>query len=166
MIGARVFTSTIRPRVLAQHLKSADVAIGAMRSNEGLSPCVVTEQMVSDMKVGSVIVDVSIDQGGCFETSHVTTHSEPVFRKHGVTHYCVPNIASRVSRTASYALSSIFTPILLTAGEEGGIEKLIKKDVKIRSGVYLYKGILTNKYLGETYKVSYKDIDLLIMNIQ
>jgi len=166
MIGARVFTSTIRPRVLAQHLKSADVAIGAMRTNEGLSPCVVTEQMVSDMKVGSVIVDVSIDQGGCFETSHVTTHSEPVFRKHGVTHYCVPNIASRVSRTASYALSSIFTPILLRAGEEGGIEKLIKKDVKIRSGVYLYKGILTNKYLGETYKVSYKDIDLLIMNIQ
>jgi len=166
MVGARVFTSTIRPRVLAQHLKSADVAIGAMRTNEGLSPCVVTEQMVSDMKVGSVIVDVSIDQGGCFETSRVTTHAEPVFRKHGVTHYCVPNIASRVSRTASYALSSIFTPILLRAGEEGGIEKLIKKDEKIRSGVYLYQGILTNKYLGETYKVSYKDIDLLITNIQ
>jgi alanine dehydrogenase len=166
MVGSRVFTSTIRPRVLAQHLKSADVAIGAMRSSEGVTPCVVTEQMVSDMKVGSVIVDVSIDQGGCFETSHVTNHTEPVFRKHGVTHYCVPNIASRVSRTASYALSSIFAPILLKVGEEGGIEKLIKKDLKIRSGVYLYKGILTNKYLGETYKVSYKDIDLLITNIQ
>lgn len=166
MIGARVFTSTIRPRVLARHLKSADVAIGAIRAREGLTPCVVTEQMVSDMKVGSVIVDVSIDQGGCFETSHVTNHTEPVFRKHGVTHYCVPNIASRVSRTASYAFSSIFTPILLSAGEEGGIEKLIKKDLKIRSGVYLYKGILTNKYLGETYKIQYKDIGLLITNIQ
>ena len=166
MVGARVFTSTIRPRVLAQHLKSADVAIGAMRAAEGVAPCVVTEQMVSDMKVGSVIVDVSIDQGGCFETSHVTNHDEPVFRKHGVTHYCVPNIASRVSRTASYALSSIFAPILLRAGEEGGIEKLIKRDYKIRNGVYLYKGILTNKYLGETYNVSYKDIDLLIANVQ
>lgn len=166
MVGTRVFTSTIRPRVLAQHLKSADVAIGAMRAAEGVAPCVVTEQMVSDMKVGSVIVDVSIDQGGCFETSHVTNHAEPVFRKHGVTHYCVPNIASRVSRTASYALSSIFAPILLKAGEEGGIEKLIKRDYKIRNGVYLYKGILTNKYLGETYNVSYKDIDLLIANIQ
>lgn len=166
MIGARVFTSTIRPRVLARHLKTADVAIGAIRAREGLTPCVVTEQMVSDMKVGSVIVDVSIDQGGCFETSHVTNHTEPVFRKHGVTHYCVPNIASRVSRTASYAFSSIFTPILLRAGEEGGIEKLIKRDLKIRSGVYLYKGILTNKYLGETYKIQYKDIDLLIANIQ
>lgn len=166
MVGARIFTSTIRPRVLAQHLKTADVAIGAMRSPEGVAPCVVTEQMVSDMKVGSVIVDVSIDQGGCFETSHVTNHTEPVFRKHGVTHYCVPNIASRVSRTASYALSSIFAPILLRAGEEGGIEKLIKKEYKIRNGVYLYKGILTNKYLGETYKISYKDIDLLIANIQ
>jgi alanine dehydrogenase len=166
MIGTRVFTSTIRPRVLAQHLKTADVAIGAIRATEGLSPCVVTEQMVSDMKVGSVVVDVSIDQGGCFETSHVTNHTEPVFRVHGVTHYCVPNIASRVSRTASYALSSIFTPILLRVGEEGGIEKLIKKDHKIRNGVYIYKGILTNKYLGETYKISYKDIDLLIANIQ
>jgi alanine dehydrogenase len=166
MIGARIFTSTIRPRVLAQHLKTADVAIGAMRASEGVSPCVVTEQMVSDMKVGSVIVDVSIDQGGCFETSRVTNHTEPVFRKHGVTHYCVPNIASRVSRTASYALSSIFAPILLKIGEEGGIEKLIKKDFKTRNGVYIYKGILTNKYLGETYKIPYKDIELLIANIQ
>lgn len=166
MIGARVFTSTIRPRVLAQHLKTADVAIGAIRSEEGLSPCVVTEQMVSDMKVGSVIVDVSIDQGGCFETSRVTNHTEPIFRVHGVIHYCVPNIASRVSRTASYALSSIFAPILLRAGEEGGIEKLIKRDFKIRNGVYIYKGILTNKYLGETYNVPYKDIELLIANIQ
>lgn len=166
IIGARVFTSTIRPRVLAQHLKTADVAIGALRASEGRSPCVVTEQMVSDMKAGSVIVDVSIDQGGCFETSRVTNHAEPVFRKHGVTHYCVPNIASRVSRTASYALSSIFAPSLLKIGEEGGIEKLLKKDLKIRNGVYIYKGILTNKYLGETFKIPYKSLELLISNNQ
>lgn len=166
MIGARVFTSTIRPRVLAQHLKTADVAIGALRAREGRSPCVVTEQMVSDMKAGSVIVDVSIDQGGCFETSRVTNHGEPVFRKHGVTHYCVSNIASRVSRTASYALSSIFAPMLLKMGEEGGIEKLLKRDIKIRNGVYIYKGILTNKYLGETFKIPHKNLELLIANIQ
>jgi alanine dehydrogenase len=127
---------------------------------------VVTEQMVSDMKVGSVIVDVSIDQGGCFETSHVTNHSEPVFRKHGVTHYCVPNIASRVSRTASIAFSNIFTPILQKAGEVGGFEKLLKKDIYLRNGVYIYKGVLTNKYLGETYNIPYNDIELLIMNNQ
>lgn len=163
MVGARVFTSTIRPRVLARHLKTADVVIGAIRSSGRRTPCVVSEEMVSDMKVGSVIVDVSIDQGGCFETSHVTTHNDPVFRKHGVTHYCVPNIASRVARTASIALSNIFTPILLKAGDEGGIENLIKQDDKIRTGVYIYKGILTNKFLGEVFKIPYKDLGLLMM---
>jgi alanine dehydrogenase len=164
MVGVRIFTSTIRPRVLARHLKTSDVVIGAIRSTNGRTPCVVTEEMVSDMKVGSVIVDVSIDQGGCFETSRVTTHNDPVFRKHGVTHYCVPNIASRVSRTASIALSNIFTPILLRAGDEGGLENLIKQDVKIRNGVYIYKGLLTNKYLGEAFKIPFKDLELLIMS--
>ena len=118
--------------------------------------------MVSEMKVGSVIVDVSIDQGGCFETSEVTNHTSPVFRKHGVIHYCVPNIASRVSRTASYALSTIFAPILLTMGEEGGIENMLRKSSGVRNGVYLYNGLLTNKFLGETFKIPYKDIDLLM----
>jgi alanine dehydrogenase len=166
MVGARVFTSTIRPRVLARHLKSADVVIGAIRSTGGRTPCVVTEEMVSDMKVGSVIVDVSIDQGGCFETSRVTSHNDPVFRKHGVTHYCVPNIASRVARTASIAFSNIFTPILLRAGDEGGIENLIRQDEQIRNGVYIYKGMLTNKYLGEQFKIPYKDLGLLMMTRQ
>jgi len=166
MLGTRIFTSTIRPRVLARHLKTADVAIGAIRAEAGITPMVVTEQMVTDMKVGSVIVDVSIDQGGCFETSHVTNHGEPVFRKHGVTHYCVPNIASRVSRTASIAFSNIFTPILQKAGDIGGFENLIKKDMYLRNGVYIYKGVLTSKYLGETYNIPYNDIELLIMNNQ
>jgi alanine dehydrogenase len=166
MLGTRVFTSTIRPRVLARHLKTCDVVIGAIRAEAGITPMVVTEQMVTDMKVGSVIVDVSIDQGGCFETSHVTNHSEPVFRKHGVTHYCVPNIASRVSRTASIAFSNIFTPVLQKAGDVGGFENLIKKDIYLRNGVYIYRGILTSKYLGETYNIPYNDIELLIMNNQ
>ncbi|HXP51685.1 MAG TPA: alanine dehydrogenase, partial [Bacteroidia bacterium] len=164
MVGTRVFTSTIRPRILARHLKTADVVIGAIRSSKGRTPCVVTEEMVTDMKAGSVIVDVSIDQGGCFETSRVTTHNDPVFRKHGVTHYCVPNIASRVSRTASIAFSNIFTPILLRAGDEGGLENLVRQDVKIRNGIYIYKGLLTNKYLGEAFKIPYKDLELLIMS--
>ena len=166
MVGVRVFTSTIRPRVLARHLKTADVVIGAIRSTNGRTPCVVTEEMVSDMKAGSVIVDVSIDQGGCFETSRVTTHNDPVFRKHGVIHYCVPNIASRVARTASIALSNIFTPVLLKAGDEGGMDNLIREDEKVRNGVYIYKGILTNKHLGEAFKIPYKDLGLLLMTRQ
>lgn len=164
-LGTRIFTSTIQPKVLAKHLKSADVVIGAIRATEGRTPCVVTEDMVSDMKTGSVIIDVSIDQGGCFETSKVTNHTDPVFRKHGVIHYCVPNIASRVSRTASYAFSTIFTPILINIGEDGGVDRMLKYTSGVRHGVYIYNGTLTNKYLGELFKLPYKDIDLLMAAI-
>jgi len=160
-IGTRIFTSVIEPRVLAKHLKTADVVIGAIRAQNGRTPCVVTEQMVSEMKVGSVIIDVAIDQGGCFETSEVTNHSKPVFRKHGVIHYCVPNIASRVSRTASYALSTIFAPILLNIGEEGGVQSMLRKDEGVRNGVYVYNGMLTSQVLGEMFHIPYKDINLL-----
>jgi alanine dehydrogenase len=161
-IGARVFTSVIQPRVLAKHLKTADVVIGAIRAQHGRTPCVVTEAMVSEMKVGSVIIDVSIDQGGCFETSEVTNHTKPVFRKHGVIHYCVPNIASRVSRTASYALSTIFAPILVNIGEEGGVESMLRNDEGVRNGVYIYNGAVTNKDLAEMFKLPYKDINLIM----
>ena len=162
VLGTRIFTSTVQPKVLAKHLKTADVAIGAIRAAGGRTPCIVTEEMVQDMKTGSVIVDVSIDQGGCFETSKVTNHTNPVFRKHGVVHYCVPNIASRVSRTASYALSTIFTPVLLNIGEEGGIGNMLRHNSGVRNGVYFYNGILTNKYLGELFNLPSKDIDLLV----
>lgn len=161
-IGTRVFTSVIQPRVLAKHLKTADVVIGAIRAQQARTPLVVTEEMVSEMKVGSVIIDVSIDQGGCFETSEVTNHTKPVFRKHGVIHYCVPNIASRVSRTASYALSTIFAPILLNIGEEGGVENMLRRDEGVRNGIYIYNGVLTNQVLGEMFKLPYKDINLLM----
>ncbi len=162
ILGTRVFTSVIQPKVLAKHLKSADVVIGAIRSSKGRTPVIVTEAMVQDMKSGAVIVDVSIDQGGCFETSEVTNHTKPVFRKHGVIHYCVPNIASRVSRTASYAMSNIFSQIVMNMGDEGGFESLLRKDSGVRSGVYLYNGVLTNEYLAETFKLPFKDINLLM----
>lgn len=162
ILGTRVFTSVIQPKVLLKHLRSADVVIGALRSKSGRAPIVITEDMVSEMKVGAVIVDVSIDQGGCCETSEVTNHSNPVFRKHGVIHYCVPNIASRVSRTASYAFSNIFSQILLNMSEEGGFDSLVRKDMGIRNGVYLYNGVLTNQFLAETFNMPFKDINLLM----
>jgi len=164
-IGTRIFTSVIQPRVLAKHLKTADVVIGAIRAQHGRTPLVVTAAMVSEMKVGSVVIDVSIDQGGCFETSEVTNHEKPVFRKYGVIHYCVPNIASRVSRTASYALSTIFAPILLNIGEEGGVKNMLRRDEGVRNGIYMYNGILTNRVLGEMFKLPYKDINLLMPGI-
>jgi alanine dehydrogenase len=161
-LGMRLFTSIIEPRQLEAALKTADVVIGALRAKEGRTPIVVSEEMVSNMKFGAVIVDISIDQGGCFETSEVTNHANPVFKKYGVTHYCVPNIASRVAQTASMALSNIFTPILLDMGEKGGIDNYLRINAGVRNGVYIYNGIITHKYIGETYNIPYKDLDLLI----
>lgn len=160
-IGRRLFTSVIQPEELRKALAQADVAIGALRGSEGRTPTVVSEAMVNGMKEGSVIVDVSIDKGGCFETSEVTNHANPTFVKNGVTHYCVPNIASRVSRTASIALSNVFTPLMLNIGKHGGCASLIKRDLGFRHGVYLYNGTLTNESLGEAFNLPYKDIDLL-----
>jgi alanine dehydrogenase len=160
-LGRRIYTSIITPNILLKELKNADVAIGALRSNEGRTPIVVTEEMVSEMRVGSVIVDVSIDQGGCFETSEVTNHLKPVFKKYGVVHYCVPNIASRVSRTASTALSNIFSQIFMMAAQEGGMDEVIWKSKSVRTGVYMYNGSITNRYIAETCKLPFKDLDLL-----
>lgn len=164
-LGQRVFTSILQPKLLKKALANADVVIGALRPKNGRTPCVVTEEMISQMKFGSVIIDVSIDTGGCFETSEVRSHEDPVYKKYGVTHYCVPNIASRVSRTASYALSNVFTPLLLDIGEGGGLEKMMHQQCGIKNGVYMYKGILTSKVLGETFDLPYKDIDLLMAAI-
>ncbi len=161
-MGQRIWTSVIQPDDLRRALSNADVAIGALRAEHGRTPMVVTEGMVREMKNGSVIVDVSIDRGGCFETSEVTSLTDPVFKKYGVLHYCVPNVASRVPRTASYALSNIFTPMLLNMGDVGGFEELIKRNLGIRHGVYLYNGALTSEVLSEALHLPYKDLDILL----
>ena len=163
-IGSRVFTSVMQPLVLHKAITTCDVVIGAIRAEHGRSPCVVTEETVTKMKPNSVIIDVSIDQGGCFETSEVTNHKNPIFRKHEVIHYCVPNIASRVSRTATYALTNIFTPILIDIGEMGGIMKLIWDKIGIRNAVYIYQGAMTNKDLALRFDLPLKDLDLLVVS--
>ena len=161
-IGHKVFTSVLQPKVLEKALKRCDVAIGAISAHQGRTPCVVSEDMVKKMKSGSVIVDVSIDKGGCFETSKITTHQNPTFLKHDVIHYCVPNIGSRVSRTASYSLSNIFSPLLKEISDSGGCEKLIQNAKGFRHGVYIYNGTLTSSILGEAFDLPFKDLDLLI----
>ncbi|HEX4372881.1 MAG TPA: alanine dehydrogenase, partial [Puia sp.] len=139
-IGQRMWTSVMEPRILAKQLKTCEVAVGALSSQTGRTPVVVTEEMVSNMRTGSVIIDVSIDRGGCFETSEITTHEHPVFLKYGVIHYCVPNIPSGFARTASQAVSNVLMPLLLEAGDEGGFENLVWHKVHLRSGIYLFKG--------------------------
>lgn len=163
MVGHRVYTSIIQPKALTKALKEADVVIGAIRAiDNGRTPVMVTEEMIKIMKEGSVIVDVSIDKGGCFETSQVTSHENPTYTKYGVVHYCVPNIASRVAKTSSYALSNVIAPAIIETGQWGGINGTIRRYKGIRNGIYIYKGMLTNKYLGETFNLPYKDIELIL----
>ena len=161
-IGRQLYTSTLDPVPLVRQLISADVVIGAIHSKAGRAPVVITEDMVMKMKQGSVIIDVSIDQGGCVETSKVTTHDNPTRVVHGVIHYAVPNIASKVSRTASIGMSNIIAPILKKAGEEGGIEQLLYTNKGFQNGIYTYKGCLTNKYLSERFGIKYTNLDLLL----
>lgn len=161
-IGRRCFTSVIDPVTLAEELATADVAVGALKPINGMTPVVVTEEMVSNMKAGSVIVDVSIDRGGCFETSRVTSHEHPVFRRYDVIHYCVPNIASGVSRTASRAISNVLMPIMQQVADMGGMDGLIQVKQGIRNGVYLYKGCVTNAPIAKRFGLKYTDLDLLL----
>jgi alanine dehydrogenase len=162
LIGHSIPTSTIDTINLNEAIKHADIVIGALRAEKGKNRIVVTEEMVSTMKPGSIIIDVSIDQGGCVETCNLTTHERPVFIKHDVIHYCVPNIASRVARTATMVISNIFTPILIEAAEEGGILEFITSRKWFMKGVYVYKGILTNEHLANKFQLRFKDLSLLI----
>lgn len=161
-IGVRLWTSVLEPKVLAKQLKTCDVAVGALTCSGARTPVVVSDEMVSMMRPGSVIVDVSIDRGGCFETSEVTSHEEPVVSKYGVIHYGVPNIPSGFARTASQAISNVLMPLLLTIGDEGGLEKLVWHQLNIRNGIYLFKGSLTNFHLSQRFNLKYTDLNLLI----
>lgn len=161
-LGHQIFTSTIDAGALKDALSRADVVVGALRAEEGRAPCVVTEEMLMGMRPGSIIIDVSIDQGGCFETSEVTTHKNPVFIKHDIIHYCVPNIPSRVARTASTALSNIFTPILIKAADLGGLDEMIFSKTWFMKGIYTYKGSLTNAHLAKRLNMKHKDLKLLM----
>lgn len=162
IINMPIYTCVIQPKILEKALMRCDVAIGAIRSVTGRTPSVVTEDMVSKMKAGSVIIDVSIDQGGCFETSELRDMENPTLTKYDVVHYCVPNIASRVSRTASFSLSNILAPILLSIGDCGGVEEILRENKGVNKGLYLCKGILVNKAIGEWFDLPYAEDSRLL----
>ena len=160
-LGRTIYTSTIQPKNLIKALRRCDVAIGAVRGNNR-APVIVTETMVEKMKAGAVVIDVSIDMGGCFETSEVTNHDKPTFQYNNVTHYCVPNIPARYSRSASVSISNIFTPYLLKIAEDGGVENAIRFDRGLKNGLYFYHGILTNKSVADWFDLDCSDLNLLI----
>lgn len=162
LVNQRLQTSVFHPQVLKKALKSADVLIGAIELEDLRPWYYITEEMVKSMKKGSVVIDLSIDRGGCIETTECRALRDPVYEKHGVIHFSAWNLPSRVARTASIALSNIFNPLLQNIAESGGIIHLLKKERGIRNGVYLFNGILTNETLGQKFGAISKDLDLLI----
>jgi len=161
-LGQRIWTSVLEPRILAKQLKTCEVAVGALSNESGRAPVVVSEEMVAAMRPGSIIIDVAIDRGGCFETSELTSHEHPIFIKHDVIHYCVPNIASGFARTASQAISNVLMPLILEVSDEGGIEEMVWHNFNLREGIYLFKGALTDIYISQKFDLKYTDLNLLI----
>lgn len=160
-LGQHISTSVFHPKALRKALKTAEVVLGAMPMNE-VPHMIVPEDMVEGMKENSVIIDLNIIQGGCFETSRITTLKNPTYKEHGVIHYCVPNPESRVARTASIAASNIFAPILQGIGQSGGVTEYIKANRGFCEGVYLMNGILTNRDIAKILSISDTDINLLL----
>lgn len=162
LLGQRLQTSVFHPQVLKKALRSADVLIGAIEL-EDLKPWYyITEDMIKMMKKGAVIIDLSIDRGGCIETTECRALKDPAYEKFGVVHFSAWNLPSRVARTASIALSNIFTPLLQNMADSGGMTQLLKNDTGLRNGAYLYNGILTNETLGQKFGMLSKDLDLLL----
>ncbi len=161
-LDRRIITAMATHQYISSALKVADVVIGAAMVEGHRAPCWVTRDMVEVMKEGSVIVDAVIDQGGCIESSHMTTHSDPVFIEAGVVHYCVPNIPSNAARTATSALNNLLVPFLLDIGDAGGIREALWTNVSLRNGTYVYKNQLTKKSLAQFFDLPYRDIEMLI----
>ena len=161
-LSRQVFTSVIHPNVLFKALASADAVIGNLRYIYGSERFMVSEELVKTMKKGAVIVDLSVDQGGCFETSECRTMANPVFEKHGIIHYCVPNISARVGRTSSMALSNILTSILLKIGHSGSVKQSVADSSGFRHGSYVFNGVMVNRLIGDYYNIPSNDIGLLL----
>lgn len=161
-LGQRIWTSVLEPRILSKQLKTCEVAVGALSNEYGRAPVIVSEEMVAAMRPGSIIIDVAIDRGGCFETSELTSHEHPTFLKHDVIHYCVPNIPSGFARTASQAISNVLMPLILEVSDEGGLEEMVWHNFNLREGIYLFKGSLTDIYISQKFNLKFTDLNLLI----
>jgi len=157
LLGKSITTVVLNPYTIERAVKFADVLIGAVLIKGEKTPHIVTEEMVKSMKPGSVIIDVSIDQGGCVETSRPTTISNPVYVQHNVIHYCVPNIPALVSRTASYGLNNAIIDYVLEIAENG-IEEALKSNNGLSKGVCTFSGNCTNETLAELFDLEYKKL--------
>lgn len=152
--GSKLSTVLSTSEALEEHVLSADLVVGAVLVPGAAAPKLVTEDMVRQMKRGSVLVDVAIDQGGCFETSRATTHAEPIYVQHEVVHYCVANMPGAVARTSTFALNNVTLPFALALADKG-YHRALNDDRHLRNGLNVYRGRLTYEAvardLGEDY---------------
>jgi len=154
--GGRVSTTIANHYSLERALKFADVFIGAIFQTSKRTPIVITHDLLKNMKKGALIIDASIDQGGCVETSRPTTHSDPIFVKEGILHYCVPNIPSVVARTASRAMNNIVLPIVTSIARHGSKETC-RQNVSFQKGIYIHNGNCVNKDVAEIFDFKYHE---------
>jgi len=150
IMPANVVMIKSSPMTIRQYAARADLLIGAVLIVGARAPVLVSRDVVRAMRPGSVIVDVSIDQGGCVETSHPTTHSRPTFKKYGVLHYCVTNMPGAVGRTSTFALTNATLPYVLEIANKG-LEGAAEDNVAIRRGINLYAGKLTCKAVADSF---------------
>ena len=160
----RIQTVMSSALAIEQLVAEADLVIGAVLVPGALAPHLVTEQMVRDMRSGSVIVDISIDQGGCIETARMTTHSNPVYNEHEVVHYCVGNMPGAVPRTSTYALTNVTLPYALEIASQG-LEEAVRHDPSLALGVNVLAGEITNTGVGEAHGLPSKELGSLIAGL-
>ena len=153
----RIITLMSDQLTLEQRVREADVVIGSVLVPGALAPKLVTEEMVASMRPGSVIVDIAIDQGGCVETSRMTTHSDPTFIVHGVVHYCVGNMPGAVPNTSTYALTNVTLPYAIAIASKG-LEGAVRDDPALALGVNAYAGALTNEGVAEAHGLPFTSL--------
>jgi alanine dehydrogenase len=157
IFNGQLITLASNAWAIAENLKHADLVIGAVLIPGASAPKIVRKHMISSMKRGSVVVDVAIDQGGCFETSHATTHTDPIYFVDGVLHYCVSNMPAAVPNTSTFALTNSTLPYLLELANKG-LEKAIEERPSIRGGVNTFLGELTHAGVAESQGRSWKEL--------
>jgi len=156
LLGARAITVFSNRDNIERHVLSADLVIGAVLIPGAAAPKLVSRQMVRAMKPGAVVVDVAIDQGGCFDTSHPTTHAEPTYAVDRVVHYCVTNMPGGVPRTSTFALNNATLPYVLMLADEG-VEAALREHPHLRAGLNVYRGMVTCREVADALGFTYHD---------
>jgi alanine dehydrogenase len=155
-VTGKVILRLLKPELIEQAVQSADLVVGAVLVTGAKAPKLVGRSLVAGMRRGSVIVDVSIDQGGCIETSRATTHSDPVYVVDGVIHYCVANMPGAFPRTATSALVGVTLPYLLELADLG-VAAACRRDPALAKGVNIYKGKVTSAGVAEAHGLKYEE---------